>query len=184
MICVTYLDYISRFLVCHNFPITSKTVVFWNILESSPARTFLIEYSHKWNQILFFISNTKLRIWLSRKPKIYVNSQSNFYDYLTLDHTNLCPEINIIWSPSDIKTTYPAQIIYISYSRHGWPMWNGGDPIYTELVCLWGGWQQRKHHHMMVDKKSLIFFLIPKKEVTCCPLVLLGLTPIGVTQLK
>ena len=43
----------------------------------------LIKSSHKWNRMLFIISNSKLGIWLCSQPRIDLNSQSKFYDVLT-----------------------------------------------------------------------------------------------------
>ena len=87
---VTYLNYISLLLVCGDCPLTSKTGGCWNLLESTPARIPLIKSSHKWTWILFIISSSKLRIWIFRQPRIDINSQSNFYDVLKLDHTSTC----------------------------------------------------------------------------------------------
>ena len=80
---VTYSDYISLLLVCGDFPLTSKTRGFWNLLESTPARIPLIKLSHKWTQMIFIISNSKLGIWLCSHPRIDINSQSKIYDVLT-----------------------------------------------------------------------------------------------------
>ena len=80
---VTYSDYISLLLVCGDFPLTSKTGGCWNMLESTPARIPLIKSSHKCTRMLFIISNSKLGIWFCSQIRIYLNSQSNFYDVLT-----------------------------------------------------------------------------------------------------
>ena len=80
---VTYLDYISLLLVCGDCSLTLKGGVCWNLLESTPDSTPLIKWSHKWNEMLFIISNIKLGIWLCSQPIIDINSQSNFYDVLT-----------------------------------------------------------------------------------------------------
>ena len=88
---VTYSDYILLLFVCVNCPLTSKTGVCWNLPESTPARIPLIKSSHKWTQILSIIPNYKIGIWLCIQPRIDLNSQSNFYDVLTLDHTSTCP---------------------------------------------------------------------------------------------
>ena len=47
-------------------------VLFWNRLESTPARIKLIELIYKWPQILFNISNFKIGILVCRHPRIYV----------------------------------------------------------------------------------------------------------------
>ena len=83
MIGVTYSDSISLLLVCGDCPLTLKTGGFWNLLESTPARIPLIKPSHKWNRMIFIISNSKLGIWICSQPRIDLNSQSNFYDVLT-----------------------------------------------------------------------------------------------------
>ena len=88
---VTYLDYISLLLVCVDCPLTLKTVACRNILESTPAKIPLIKLSHKWNKILFIMSNSKLGIWICSQPRKDLNSQSRFYDVLTIYHTRLCP---------------------------------------------------------------------------------------------
>ena len=80
---VTYSDYVSLLLVCGDCPLTSKTGGCWSLLKSTPARIPLIKSSHKWTQILFIISNSKLGIWLFSQPRIDLNSQYNFYDVLT-----------------------------------------------------------------------------------------------------
>ena len=49
-----------------------------NLLESYPYSTSFIESSHKWTQILFIISNSKLGIWIYGQPPIDVNSQYIF----------------------------------------------------------------------------------------------------------
>ena len=81
---VTYSDYISIILLCGDCPLNSRTGGCWNLLESTPARITLIKSSHKWTQILFIISNSKLGIWLCRQPRIDIKSQSKFYDVLTI----------------------------------------------------------------------------------------------------
>ena len=80
---VTYSDYISLLLVCGDCPLTSKTGGCWDLLESTPARIPLIKSSHKWNRMLFIISNSKPGILHCSQPKIDLNSQSNFYYVLT-----------------------------------------------------------------------------------------------------
>ena len=53
--------------------------------------------SHKWNRILFIISNSKLGIWLYSQPIIDLNSQSNFYDVLTRPYkylSNTLPKLS------------------------------------------------------------------------------------------
>ena len=118
MICVTYLDYVSPLLVCGYCSLTSKTGGFWNLLESSQSRIPLIELSHKWTQIIFIILNSKLGIEIWIQPKKDVNSESNFYDVITLDHTRLCSEINLLWSPENLQTTYFEHIIYLVPPGH------------------------------------------------------------------
>ena len=61
------------------------------MLESTPARVSLIKLGHKWTQILFIILNYTIGIWLCSQPRIYLNSQSKFYDVLTLEHTTTFP---------------------------------------------------------------------------------------------
>ena len=80
---VTYSDYISLLLVCGDCTLTEKRGVCWNMLESTPARITLIKWSHKWTRMLLIISNSKLGIWLCSQPRIYLNSQPNFYYVLT-----------------------------------------------------------------------------------------------------
>ena len=80
---ITYSDYISLLLVCGDYALTSKRGVFWNQLESTPARIPLIKLSHKWTQMLYIISSSKLGIWIYSQSRIDINSQSNFYDVLT-----------------------------------------------------------------------------------------------------
>ena len=117
-ICVTCMGYILLLLICVYLPLTSKTGWCWNLLESSPARIPLIELSHKWTWILFIILNSKAEIWICSHPTIYANSQSNFYDVLTLYHTILCTELCGLWIPSNPQTTYSEHILHIipSYS--------------------------------------------------------------------
>ena len=80
---VTYSGYISLLIACGDYPLTSKRGVYWNLLESTPARIALIKLSHKWTRMLFIISNSKLGIRLCSQPRIDLNSKSNFYDVLT-----------------------------------------------------------------------------------------------------
>ena len=112
-ICVTCMGYILLLLICVYLPLTSKTGWCWNLLESSPARIPLIELSHKWTWILFIILNSKAEIWICSHPTIYANSQSNFYDVLTLYHTILCTELCGLWIPSNPQTTYSEHILHI-----------------------------------------------------------------------
>ena len=60
------------------------------MLESTPARIPLTNSSHKWTRILFIILNYKLVIWICNQSRIDINSQTNLYDVITLDHTRLC----------------------------------------------------------------------------------------------
>ena len=61
------------------------------MLESTTPKIPLIKSSHKCTQILFIILNSKIGIWICSQTRIDLNSQSNFYDVLTLDHTRPCP---------------------------------------------------------------------------------------------
>ena len=62
----------------------------FNLLESTPDIISLIRLSHKWTRIIFILSNSKLGIWICIQPIMDINSQSNVYDVLTLDHTSTC----------------------------------------------------------------------------------------------
>ena len=75
------------------------------MLESTPDRIPLIELSHKWTQILFIISNSKLGIWIFSQTRIDVNTQSKLYDVLTLHHTRLFPK--------NPQTTYLEYILHL-----------------------------------------------------------------------
>ena len=100
---VRYSGYISLLLVCGDCTLTSKTGGCSNMLESTPATIPLIKSSHKWNRILFIISNSKLGIWLCSQPRTDINSQSNFNDVLTRSykylfntlHKTTCTECNL-----------------------------------------------------------------------------------------
>ena len=81
----------------------------WNMLESSPATIPLIKSSHKWTRILFIISNSKLGIWLFSQPRIYLNSQSNFYGVLTIPYRYL--------SNTLYKTTCAEYNLHVSFTR-------------------------------------------------------------------
>ena len=61
--------------------------------------------------MLFITSNSKLGIWLFSQPTIDMNSQSNFYDVLTLDHK--------IFFPSNIQTTYWENILHLVIPGYG-----------------------------------------------------------------
>ena len=100
---VTYSDYISLLLLCGDCPLTLMTGECWNLLESTPATIPLIKSSHKWNRILFIISNTKLGIWICSQPIIDLNSQSNFYDVLTRPYKYLS---NTLCKQHALKTIY------------------------------------------------------------------------------
>ena len=56
----------------------------------------LMKSSHKWAQMLFIISNSKLGIWLCSQPRIDLNSQSNFYGVLTRPYTYLSNTISTL----------------------------------------------------------------------------------------
>ena len=87
---VMYSDYIFLLLVCDDFQLTLKTGGCWNLLESTPSRIPLIKLIHKWTQILSIISNSKLGIWICSQSRIDINSQSKFYNFITLDYTSTC----------------------------------------------------------------------------------------------
>ena len=101
---VTYLDYIWLILICGNCPLTSNTGGCWNLLESTPARITLIKSSHKWNQILFIISNSKLGICLCSQTRVDINWKSNFYDVLTIPYKYLVQQT--IQEQHALKTIY------------------------------------------------------------------------------
>ena len=61
----------------------TEPVLCLNLLESTPDRIPLIKLSHKWTRILFIIYYSKLGIWICSQPRIYLNSQSKFYDVIT-----------------------------------------------------------------------------------------------------
>ena len=42
-------------------------------------------------ELFQYTSDSKLLIWVCSQDRIDLNSQSNFYDVLTLDHTSTCP---------------------------------------------------------------------------------------------
>ena len=78
-----------------------------NLLELSPVRIHLIDLSHKWNQILFIISNSKLGIWLCSQPRIDLNSQSNFYYVLTRPYKYLSNTLSTLSTKQHaLKTIY------------------------------------------------------------------------------
>ena len=138
---MTYSDYISLLLVCGDYLLTSKMGLCWNLLESTPAIIPLIKSSHKWTQIIFIISNTKLGIRLFSHPRIDLNSQSNFYDDLTRPykylsknlykttctqdnlHINLTNVYNDLTMPYKYlsknlyKTTCTQENLHISFTR-------------------------------------------------------------------
>ena len=106
MIGVTYSDYILLLLVCGNFSLTSKGGGCWNLLESTPANIPFIKSSHKWTQILFIISNSKLGIWLCSQPRLHLNSETQF---LWCSNTSS----NKYLSNSIYKSTYTKHIIHL-----------------------------------------------------------------------
>ena len=42
-------------------------------------------------EVFQYTSHSKLGIWLCRQARIDLNSQSKFYDFITLDHKSTCP---------------------------------------------------------------------------------------------
>ena len=91
----------------------------WNLLESTPARIPLIKSSHKWNQMLFIISNSKLGIWLCSQPRININSKSNFYDVLTIPYKYLSNTLSTLSTKQHALKT-----IYMLVSpKYGWDWW-------------------------------------------------------------
>ena len=102
---VPHFDYISLLLVFDNSQLTLKKEECWNLLESTSTWTPLFESSKKWIRILFIISNSKLGIWICSHPRIYLNSQPNLYDFLTLDHTRLFQ--------TNKQTTYLEHILHL-----------------------------------------------------------------------
>ena len=116
---VTYSDYISFLLVCGEFPLTLKLGGCWNMLEPTPLRIHLIKSSHKWTQIIFIISNSKLGIWLCSQIRIDLNSKSNFYDVINRPYK--------YFSNTLYKTTCTKYIYIFSFtSLHMWPgSWQG-----------------------------------------------------------
>ena len=111
MIGVTYSDYILPLLVCGNCRLTLKMGGCCNMLESTLARTPLIESSHKWTRILYIISNFKLGIWIFSQPKIDLNLQFNLYGVPTLDHTRICRTQSKIYILG-INSTFSSSIHY------------------------------------------------------------------------
>ena len=79
----------------------------------------MIESRHKWTQILFIISNPKLEIYICSQPTIDVNSQSNLYNIIFLDHTRLFTELHLLWSPTNLQNTYSEKIIYLVPPGYG-----------------------------------------------------------------
>ena len=71
---VVHSDYILIILVCGDCPLTLNIGGSWDLLESTPERIPLIALSHKWNQIIFPISDSKLVIWICSQPRVDVNS--------------------------------------------------------------------------------------------------------------
>ena len=112
-----YSTYFGDGKMCY-FALTSKMGRCWDMLELSPSRIPFIESSHKWTGIIFIIYNYKLGMWICSHPTIDVNSQSNFYDVLTLYHRRLYPELHLILIPENLKTTYSEHILHIVPSLH------------------------------------------------------------------
>ena len=100
-------------------PHTISFIPCWNLLELSPSWITLIQLSHKWTRILSIISNYNLGICICIQPTIYINSQSNFYNVITLDHTCLCTELHILLSIPNILTIYSEHILQIFPSVYG-----------------------------------------------------------------
>ena len=96
-------------LVCGDCSLTSKTRGRWNLLESTPARIPLIKSNNKWTRMLFIISNYKLGIWICSQPRIYLNSQSNFYNDLNRPYKYL--------SRTLYKTTCTQDNLHVSSTR-------------------------------------------------------------------
>ena len=110
---MTNSDYISFYLVCVDYPLTSKRGVCWNLLGSTTSRIPLIKSSHKWTRMLFIISNSKLGIRLCSQPRIDLNSQSNFYDVLTRPYIYLSNFLPTIYT----RTTYTQNNLHVSFTR-------------------------------------------------------------------
>ena len=110
---VTYSDYISLLLVCGDCPLALKTGGCWNLLEPISDRIPLIKLSHKWTRMLFIISNPKLRIWLCNQPRIYLNSQSNFYDVLTRPYKYLSNTLPTL----STRTTCTQYNLHVSFAN-------------------------------------------------------------------
>ena len=109
---VTYSDYIYLLLVCGDCPITLKTGGCWNMLESTTARIPLIKFVHKWNRMLFNISDSKLGIWICSQPIIHLITQPNFYDALTRPYKYLVQHtINTLY-----KTTCTEDNLHVSFT--------------------------------------------------------------------
>ena len=96
----------------------SRSSLCWNLLESTQARITLIKSIHKWTQMLFIISNSKIGIWLCSQPRIDLNSQSNFYDVLTRPYKYLVQQtIKTLYKKnmhSTQSTCYFHQVMIIS----------------------------------------------------------------------
>ena len=109
---MTYSDYISLLLVCGDYLLTLKRGVCWNLLESTPARIPLSKSSHKFTQMLFIISNSKLGIWLCSQPRIDLNSQSKFYYVLTRPYKYLSKTLSTIYT----RTTCTQYNLHVSFT--------------------------------------------------------------------
>ena len=91
-----YLDYILFLFDCVDYKPPFKTGGYWNSFQD-----MLVESSHTRNWLLIRleipISNSKLGIWICSQTKIYLNSQYEFYDVLTLACKTICPDLHILW---------------------------------------------------------------------------------------
>ena len=75
--------------------------------------------SHKWTKILFVLLNFKLGICICGLTIIDINSQSNFYDVITLYHTSICTGFCLLWSPENLKTTQLENNLQLVPSGYG-----------------------------------------------------------------
>ena len=83
------------------------------MLESTPASIPLIKSSHKWTQMLYIISNSKLWIWLCSQPRIDLNSQYKFYDVLTRPYKYLSNNLSTIYK----RTTFTQYNLHVIFTR-------------------------------------------------------------------
>ena len=92
-------------------PTNAYSMQCWNLLEPTPYRITFIELTHKWNLILFIISNSKLGICIYSQPIIDISSQSNLYDVLTLDYTRLFTTQSTNYIPGT-HSTYSSSVLW------------------------------------------------------------------------